>query len=69
MLLTLGACTIGLCSYSVCVCVSVCLSVTTLEATYPVYTSPVKFHRVSYGIFKVSVVWLLLKMLRSKVVA
>ena len=63
-LLTLGAhVPYGYSSHSVCVC----LSVTMLAATYPVYTSQVRCHRVVYGIFKISVVWLLLKMLRSNV--
>ena len=53
----------------VCVCVSVCLSVTTLAATYLVYTSQVRCHRVVYGVFKILVVWLSLKTLRSKVLA
>ena len=47
----------------------VCVSVTMLAATYLVYTSQVRFRRVLYGIFKVLVVWLSLKMLRSRVLA
>ena len=43
-----------------------CLSVTMLAATYLVYMSEVRFHRGVYGVFKILVVWLLLKMLRSK---
>ena len=34
----------------------VCLSVTTLPATYLIYTSQVRLHRVLYGIFKALVV-------------
>ena len=45
----------------------VCLSVTKLAATYLVHTSQVRCHRVAHGIFKTSVVWVLLKTLRSKV--
>ena len=47
----------------VCVCVCVCLSITMLTATYLVYASQVRYHRVLYGIFKILVVWLLLKIL------
>ena len=68
-LLTLGAHAPWRSSRSVCVCVSlsVCLSVTMLAATYLIYTSQVRCHRVVYGIFKILVVWLLLKTLHSKV--
>ena len=52
--------------HGVCVCVSVCLSVTTKSATYLVYTSKFRCHRVLYDVFKVFVVWLLLKTPRSK---
>ena len=45
----------------------VCVSVTTLAATYLVYMSQVRFCRVLYGVFKVLVVWLSLKTLRSRV--
>ena len=48
-------------------CMTLCLSVTTLAATYLIYTSQVRCHRVVYGVFKILVVWLLLKMLCSKV--
>ena len=51
------------------VTVVMCLSVTTLAATYLVYTSQVWFRRVLYGVFKVLVVWLSLKTLRSRVLA
>ena len=54
-------------SVCVCVCMCVCLSVTTKSAAYLVCTSKTRCHRVLYGVFKVFVVWLLLKMLRSKV--
>ena len=62
--LTLGACTRGT---VVVLCVS--LSVTILAATYLIYTSKVRGHRILYGIFKILIVWLLLKMLHSKVLA
>ena len=35
------------------VCVCVCLSVTMKSATYLVYTSKTRCHRVLYGVFKV----------------
>ena len=38
-----------------------------LAATYLVYTSQVRFHRVIYAVIKVLVVWLSLKTLCSKV--
>ena len=38
------------------------MSVTMLAATYLVYTSQVRFHRGVYGVFKILVVWHLLKM-------
>jgi hypothetical protein len=44
----------------------VCLSVTIKSVTYLVYTWETRFHRVLYGVFKVSVMWLSLKMLRSR---
>ena len=43
------------------------LSVTTKSATYLVYTSKLRCHRVLYDVFKVFVVWLSLKMPHSKV--
>ena len=48
---------------------SVCLSVTMLAATYLVYTSKTRCHKDLYGIkfFKGYTIWLLLKILRSKV--
>ena len=49
--------------------VSVCLSVTIKSAAYLVYTSKTRCRRVLYGVFKVFVVWLSLKTLRSKVLA
>ena len=52
-------------SHSVCVC----LSVTMLAATHLVFTSKVRCLRVPYGIFQICNVWLLLKMLCSKVLA
>ena len=54
-------------SCSVCACI--CLSVTTLAAAYLIYTLKVRCHGVLYGAFKVFIVWLLLKTLRSKVLA
>jgi hypothetical protein len=51
------------------VILSVCLSFTTKYATYLVYTWKTRCHRVLYGVFKVFVVWLSLKMLRSRVMA
>ena len=55
-------------SRPVCVCVCVCVS-TTKSATYLVYTSKTKCHRVLYDVFKVFVVWLSLKTLCSRVLA
>ena len=67
---TLGACARGtvvvLC---VCVCVSLCVSVTALAATYLVYKSQVRCYKVPYGVVNVCIVWILLKMLCSKVMA
>ena len=42
---------------------SVCvyLSVTTLAAPYLAYTLKVRCHRVLYGVFKVFIMWVLLK--------
>jgi hypothetical protein len=53
------------------VVLSVSVSVTTKSAAYSylISTSKTKFHRVLYGVFKVFVMWLLLKMLRSRVLA
>ena len=69
-LLTLGACAVGL---QFLVCVWVCLSVTTLAATYLVFKSQMKCHKVLYGVFNTCtctcIVWILLKTLRSKVLA
>ena len=48
--------------------VCVCLSVTMKSATYLVYTSKTRCHRILYGVFKALVVWFSLKMLRSRVV-
>ena len=52
-----------------CVCVSVCQSVTTKSAAYLVSTSQTKFYRVLYGVFNVFAVWLFLKTLCSRVIA
>ena len=51
----------------VCVCLSVCLSVTMKSATYLIYSPRARYLRVLYGVLKVFVVWLLLKTLRSRV--
>ena len=48
---------------------SVCLSVTTLTATYLVFKSQVKCHRVLRDVFNRCIVWILLKTLRSEVLA
>ena len=63
------ACTVGVIIevVCVCVCVCVCLSVIMLTATYHIYTSQVRCHRVVYGVFKTLVMWLLLKTLCSTV--
>ena len=45
----------------------VCLSVTTKSATYLIYTWKARYLRVLYGALKVFVMWLSLKMLRSRV--
>ena len=52
-----------------CVCVSVCQSVTTKSAAYLVSTSQTKFYGVLYGVFNVLTVWLSLKTLCSRVLA
>ena len=41
---------------SVSVCLSVCLFVTALAATYLVFKSEMKFHRVLYGVFNTLIV-------------
>ena len=56
-------------SVCVCVCVSLCVSVTALAATYLVYKSQVRCYKVPYGVVNVCIVWILLKMLCSKVMA
>ena len=43
----------------------VCVSVTTLAATYVVYMSKARRHTVSCRLLKVCIVWTLLKMFRS----
>ena len=50
-----------------CVCLSVCQSVTTKSVAYFVFTSQTKYYRVLYGAFNVFTVWLSLKKLRSRV--
>jgi hypothetical protein len=45
------------------------MSVTTKSAAYLIFKSKTKFHRILYGIFKVFIVWLLLKTLRLRVLA
>ena len=67
-LLTLGACARGTVVVRS-VCLSVCLSVTTLAAIYLVFKSQMKCHRVLHGVFNRCIVWILLKTLRSKVLA
>ena len=47
----------------------VCLSVTTLTATYLVRKAKVRYHMVLYGVLQICNVWLLLKTLLSKVMA
>ena len=47
----------------------VCLSVTKLAVSYFIYASEVSYRTVVHGIFKLSIVWRLLKMLRSPVMA
>ena len=54
----------GYSSQSVCVCV--CLSVTTLAATYLVFTSKIRCLRVLHVVFQICNVWLLLRMLCFK---
>ena len=49
--------------------VYVCLSVTTLAATYLVLTSKIRCLRVLYGILQICNMWLLLRMLCSKFLA
>ena len=44
-----------------CVCVSVCLSVTALAATYLVYMSKVRWYTVSCRLLKICIVWTSLK--------
>ena len=61
--------TVVILSLCVCVCVCVCLSVITKSAAYLVCTSKTRCHRVLYGVFKVFVMWLSLKTLRSRVLA
>ena len=62
MLLTLGA----YARVTVVIC-SVCLSVTTLAATYLSFKSQMKCHKVLYGTFNRCIVWISLKTLCSKV--
>ena len=50
-------------------CVYMYLSVTTLATMYLIYMSKIWCHRIVYGVFKVFVMWLLLKTLCSKVLA
>ena len=49
--------------------VCVCVSVTTLTATYLVYKAKVRYHRVLYGVLQICNVWISLKTLCSKVMA
>ena len=68
-LLTLGACAARVTVVSLSVCVSICLSVTVLTATYLICKAKVRYHRVLYGVLQICNVWTLLKKLRSKVMA
>ena len=52
-------------SSRVCVCLSDCVSVTALVATYLVYMSKVRWHAVSCRLLKIYIVWTMLKMFRS----
>ena len=61
--------TLSACGRGTVVVLSVCLSVTTLAAAYLVIKSQVKCRRVLYGVFDRCIVWTLLKILRSKVLA
>ena len=63
----IGACAAGLWQLF-CICVCACLypSVTMKAATYLVYRSKVRCHRVLYCVFKVFDVWIWLKTFRSK---
>ena len=47
--------------------VCVCVSVTVLAATYLVYKSQVRCYKVPYCVSNVCIVWILLKMVRSRV--
>ena len=47
------------------VCVSVCVSVTALAATYLVYKSRIRCYEVPWGVLNVCIVWVSLKMLSS----
>ena len=55
----------GYSSCFVCVCVSVCLSVTTLAATYLVCMSKLRHHRVPCRLLKLCIVWISLKIFCS----
>ena len=59
----------GYCSCSLCVYVCICVSITKLAVTYLVYTLKTRCHYASHGIFKICIVWILLKTLCSKVLA
>ena len=62
-------CRIMVVVFCVCMCVSVCLLPRTKSATYLVYMSKRRCCGVLHGVFKIFVVWLSLKLLRSKVLA
>ena len=52
-------------SHFVCVCVSACLSVTALSATYLVCMSKLRHRRVSCRLLKLCIVWISLKIFCS----
>ena len=52
-------------SHSVCECVSVCVSVTALAATYLVCMSKVRHHVVPCRLLKICIIWTSLKMFSS----
>ena len=67
-LLTLGACA-RVTVVVLCVCVSVCLSVTKLAATYLVCKSKLRCYTIPHGVPNACIVWIPLKTLCSPVLA
>ena len=62
--------TLGVCARGMVVVLSVCLSVCYHASCYiPCFMSQIKCHRVLHGVFDRCIVWILLKTLRSKVLA